>query len=68
MGIPKAGAALLYELKKDYQLGESVLQLGKQALYVEADQLPIIAAQFGVLLLPAGIFIRFTNDPPELEN
>ena len=28
----------------------------------------IIAAQFGVLLLPAGIFIRFTNDPPELEN
>jgi SAM-dependent methyltransferase len=47
MGIPKAGAALLYELKKDYQLGDSVLQLGKQALYVEADQLPGIAAQFG---------------------
>jgi len=28
----------------------------------------IVAAQFGVLLLPAGILIRFTNDPPELEN
>ena len=28
----------------------------------------IIAAQFGVLLLPAGILIKFTNDPQELEN
>ena len=28
----------------------------------------IVAAQFGVLLLPAGILIRFTYDPPELEN
>ena len=28
----------------------------------------IVAAQFGVLLLPAGILIRFTNDSPELEN
>ena len=47
MGIPKAGATLLYELKKDHALGDSLLQLGKQALYVEADQLPGIAAQFG---------------------
>ena len=28
----------------------------------------IIAAQFGVLLLPAGILIKFTNDPQELKN
>jgi predicted MFS family arabinose efflux permease len=28
----------------------------------------IVAAQFGVLLLPAGILIKFTNDPQELEN
>ncbi len=47
MGISKGGAALLYELKKDHDLGGTVLQLGKQALYVEADQLPGIAARFG---------------------
>ena len=34
-------------MKKDHALGDSLLQLGKQALYVEADQLPGIAAQFG---------------------
>jgi SAM-dependent methyltransferase len=47
MGIAKGGASLLYELKRDHGLGGAVLQLGKQSLYVEADQLPGIASQFG---------------------
>ena len=47
MGIPKAGATLLYELKRDTQLGHSLLELGKQAIYVEADQLPEIGKKFG---------------------
>ena len=47
MGIPKTGASLLYELRGTRPLGSSVLQLGKQSLYVEADQIPGIAAQHG---------------------
>ena len=47
MGISKGGASLLYELRRDHEFGGDLLQLGKQSLYVEADQLPMIAQRFG---------------------
>ena len=47
MGIAKGAACLLYELKRDHPIGGTILQLGKQSLYVEADQLPGIAQRFG---------------------
>ena len=55
MGIAKGSASLLYELKKDIGFSGTILQLGKQSLYVEADQLPLIAAKFGFEIDITGI-------------
>lgn len=55
MGIAKGSASLLYELKKDIGLSGTILQLGKQSLYVNADQLPSVAQQFGFEIDISGI-------------
>ena len=47
MGIAKGATALLYELKKDFGLFGSVLQLGKQTIHLDQRQLSEIAKKFG---------------------
>ena len=60
MGIAKGAACLLYELKRDHPIGGTILQLGKQSLYVEADQLPGIAQRFGFTVDISNILFKFS--------
>lgn len=47
MGIAKGAVSLFYELKQSTTLSGSVCQLGRQQLWLDADQLGRIAARFG---------------------
>ena len=47
MGIGRSAVALLYELKDEHPFHGSILELGKQSLYVNGYELPKIANRFG---------------------
>lgn len=46
MGIDKGAVSLLCELKKEYDFGGAILQLGKQTVYVNVSQLRAILKSF----------------------
>ena len=47
LGIGRGPLSLLYALKREYPFHGSLLELGKQSLYVNAVELPELAARFG---------------------